>query len=899
MDLDYPIRDAFWDSSDEYIESFIRDTTKTFRDASEFLKSQTTKMGVVGQPTMMPSGIPAQYYWTMSDWLQASVENMRQWKIADAQVFANRKRFKPGGGTANDKWWSDTDASRKATWQEYITRQVELAKNIELVVNNISQVPLPAPKVVTGPLTVSDISYLFGVVGDDVTRNIFRPEFNALLSKDQFYIRVIQRANAVGLPAGLKPEKMGYTRKAVDDVYDSIVRGMGLDPRNVNILAPQRMALDNLRRDLNQIKAGMGVDATDVQILNDWVDEVVANLKSTNQFKDSTSRISWHDKRNDAMEAVRTEWGRTYTNYEDGSIVDSVMHGIFPFWTYESQRYPWLWRTFVKHPGLFTGMGRYSDYTDGGYIHIPGTSLEINPFRGSIFMGAFRSLFMRDYPEYFDEFPGLANILDYIGKWGFYPGIHFMLPLTLAGSMIGGKAEWGELLPAWVKTPLQVLRWALPESEPVKRLNELICPDRYVVAQAIKACGEYGVSGLDIWSKLQSGVELRDDEQEIWDKAMGVANGYSALFEQTAFFRFNPQERIDAYNALEDIYEETMGIPKTLQEKIRRRSGVTGKTVTDIFPPDILDQHIIRELDIMKLWAGSNAPLQPSGWQGIDAKINRYWAERELIRGKVKTNFYHEETGELIKRGTEELSEALKKWYRGEPGGIDPVQWRREIGDLKAYAAAAADELTNSEQFKEVPVTIDARKKFYEEQRGIVPTYNPSQELLWMYYDLNPKLEWDEESGIMEYDYDTYYALIDYIIDSLPANLQDRFIQTLQADWSDLEILQWETYRKFIRPYRATRMVTLDMMAPEERALVEGFAHATATEREPMRSITNAEGDKVISQYEQNISTIRENLRLIHPEWNAWISFWYPSTKLLTPQAEKIYTEIMEQNLGQ
>jgi len=66
--------------------------------------------------------------------------------------------------------------------------------------------------------------------------------------------------------------------------------------------------------------------------------------------------------------------------------------------TYESQRWFFLPRTFVRRPGVLAAWGKYSEYSEHGYVPIPGTDIQVNLARGSIF-GLTFGLTRRDYPR--------------------------------------------------------------------------------------------------------------------------------------------------------------------------------------------------------------------------------------------------------------------------------------------------------------------------------------------------------------------------------------------------------------------------------------------------------------------------------------------------------------------
>ncbi|GAG37435.1 unnamed protein product, partial [marine sediment metagenome] len=156
----------------------------------------------------------------------------------------------------------------------------------------------------------------------------------------------------------------------------------------------------------------------------------------------------WWAKKESAMTKAREMHSLSYPTYDDANIIDETMRAIFPFWNYELFRWKWIPRTFMRTPGTMSALARYMDYTDQGYMPVPGTDLQINILRGTVWMGGLRSFYLRDFPEYHDAAPGI-EFLDYIGRAGFFPGVHVMLPVILFGAA-GTAPEFGQLAPAWM-----------------------------------------------------------------------------------------------------------------------------------------------------------------------------------------------------------------------------------------------------------------------------------------------------------------------------------------------------------------------------------------------------------------------------------------------------------------
>ena len=155
------------------------------------------------------------------------------------------------------------------------------------------------------------------------------------------------------------------------------------------------------------------------------------------------------------------------------------MKTIYPYWTYESQRLFWLPRSFVRHPGTFTGFERWQNNTDYGYVHIPGTAMDYNPWRGTVYGTLTTRLARRDFPEYYDEFGVAGDFIefnDFLSRYGFYPGAHIGIPLAVFG---GVEAQFGEVMPAIPKTGLDFLIAAYPDNESVRFISDRIFGDRF------------------------------------------------------------------------------------------------------------------------------------------------------------------------------------------------------------------------------------------------------------------------------------------------------------------------------------------------------------------------------------------------------------------------------------
>ncbi|GAF89250.1 unnamed protein product, partial [marine sediment metagenome] len=320
----------------------------------------------------------------------------------------------------------------------------------------------------------------------------------------------------------------------------------------------------------------------------------------------------WWAKKESAMTKAREMHSLSYPTYDDANIIDETMRAIFPFWNYELFRWKWIPRTFMRTPGTMSALARYMDYTDQGYMPVPATDLQINILRGTVWMGGLRSFYLRDFPEYHDATPGI-EFLDYIGRAGFFPGVHVMLPIVMFGAA-GTAPEFGQLAPAWMKTGLSALRVLSPQH--IGAVLEIVYPDRFRDYLTMMQLASMGYDGDEIWKKKQQDIALTDEEEKLWLQAVNKVDGIKGiLMNQTGLFRIRPDEFTQIRQEMHLAIEEATGVPVKTQEWIDRTYPVTGKRFTDYFHLDVQQQALLYQWESYRRYQGIITPLYPSSWQ--------------------------------------------------------------------------------------------------------------------------------------------------------------------------------------------------------------------------------------------------------------------------------------------
>ena len=606
-----------------------------------------------------------------------------------------------------------------------------------------------------------------------------------------------------------------------------------------------------------------------------------------------TGPSKWDDMRKAAIDETNLNYREDFPDYTNMNALDATSKFFYPFWIYENQRWPWLIRQAVQKPGSTAIWGRYNKGTDGGYSPIPGTDLQINPLRGTVWMGGLRRLYQRDFPEYADQFEQPVELLDTFSRWGFYPGFHIAAPQALFGARArSAKPQVGELLPPWATTMLSALTNVAPSSAWAQTLTEQIFPDRFRDYRTMIAVNDAGGDGFEILNKIRSGTELTKTEDAIWVSArQRVLNIGGVLDAQFGLFRFRPEEMEEAYAASQAGISELTGLPIEAQEQMQDRFSITGKRYTDVFKLDPLEQYVMREvLEKNKKWLRPNiAPLLPSVQGDIAFKTTSYYNELEDIWTAARTDgFFEDVDGVLILR-YKSLDTLYAEWSDGR---LSTRDWENAVQATQQQSIIRSQALGEIDYYKDVPKTRNQREAFFQRFDIPIPTYSAGQELLWAYYDVQPLLERDEE-GVMRVNWEKYFLEIDIILSSMLPPEQDRLLTRIQSEWTEGQRLRWKDSQDYLRPYRNVARVVKAEFTSEEQLLIEKFQRSDAPERERIRQEATEDG-QLIATYERKVQAFRRNLRLTNHELDAKLLFWDVVQKPLSTNARLIANDLLK-----
>jgi len=799
-----------------------------------------------------------------------------------AQNMATRHEIFAGATAADMKsrtFWDDFYLRMDS---EYITFDrriadldgmlVQVAEGMDISAG-IKPFQRPAIKAMDRPLAPQDVANLLGCRGDDISRSLL--DVLTIQNDREMFITYVL--------AKTRPGDAGFTKESVGAVYDQIVYSLQTDPRTMSWITSKQMELEAVRRDLHYLHNSKMFPKEEKIIIDRFLDET-ADAMDDLMFTTKPSRkgvpptkaiksefADFDSLRQSAMDEAHKWYYKEYPDYTNANAFDAMMKTIYPYWTYESQRWFWLPRSFIRHPGTFTAFERWQNNTDYGYVHIPGTSVDINPFRGTIYGTLTTRLTRRDFPEYYDALPFAGNFvefMDFLSRWGFYPGAHIGIPLAMFGGL---EQQMGETIPAIWKTPLNAAIGLFPDNTFVKAVSETIFPDRFRDYLTILMVNKRGYDGTHIWTKMEEHLELTEEEQAVWTDARSEAALHGMLFEQFGLFRLRSDEQYQVYEDSAKAIEEMTGFTPDQQKWLRMHGYKIWDLVGGMSPTQ---QAILQELDAYR-WMGSVRPLLPGRQQEILNRLELDWDD--------------------VRRYTEnQQQEKLQIQQDFLMGIIGPRDYNDKLIDLYDDQSNYIDQ-----RMEENPLmTLEGRTDYYKEFNIPMPVLHPMRELLNLYFDIELKDKIDEETGEKVKDWDTFWAQREAIEGAIPPHLKQEWDDYISRNSTRVELIRRKVYKEYFRVYNKIWESALERYPEEEQKLIKEFLYLErmdidfARQDEIKAMVSVKTGNMLISSFRSDVSNARLALRYANPALDAWLRFWGRVESFQTPEAGVIFVQI-------
>jgi hypothetical protein len=223
-------------------------------------------------------------------------------------------------------------------------------------------------------------------------------------------------------------------------------------------------------------------------------------------------------------------------------------------------------------------------------------------------------------------------------------------------------------------------------------------------------------------------------------------------------------------------------------------------------------------------------------------------------------------------------------------GEIDGYVWNNMRGDVLSKVYEASRVLHESTYYNEVPLTLEERKAYYEKQGVVIGALTPDEELLNYYYELKPQSVINPETGRLELDFDTYYAQVSNLLNSIDPAFKERLLATMHLNWTPMEKLYYDVSNTYLRSYRNLRSAVRYTYTPEEQHIIELYYGRN-------ESAAPEEYKPLIRDYNSKLSTARKNLRYANPTLDAWLNFFGTVTVTQTTEAAALLADLKKQYL--
>ena len=729
----------------------------------------------------------------------------------------------------------------------------------------------PAVKVAGRPLAPADIAKLMGTRGDDISRMLLDtliPEGD----KDYFveYVSGLVR----------RDYDVGFDKASIGAVYDQIAASIQVDPNSASWFRIRQKQIESMGQDLHDLYNAKLFPKEQKEAIDRLIDDTATKTDTVFDAKMAkpggiVSGEEWDKTRQQALDESLKWLYKEYTDYSNPNALDSIMTQFYPFWRYESQRWAWLPRSFIRHPGTLTAWGRWEDNTDYGYVHIPGTSIDVNPARGTVYGPWSTRLLRRDYPEYYDELEGMGGIVgffDFISRYGFYPNVIFGF---LQAQFGGATGQLGGILPSIASTPLNAMIAAFPDNKIVNFISERVFPENFRQYLTARGVDDLGGDGSLVNAKRKGGLELTPEEEAMWAQAHRSTALHSALFEQLGFARMRSDESYALAQAATEFIEEQYGYTAEQQRQLRQRGEKLWDAIGGLDP---WETAMLQELDFFK-YSGSVNPVLPSHKQEILNRNELDWAD--VMR-------YSESQ-------VAEISLLQQDFLAGsDRGRLSPGDFLYRVRDLYRKRRDYIDEKTKANPL----MLLENRVDFLAKYKDPMPVQSPYNELMDLFFSIELKDTVDPGSGERILDWDKFWANRGMIDDAIPESDRGKWDAFLSRHTVPIMQVWQDVYNTYFKKYYALWDKMLSTYSDDEQRLINEylFLEKTGQQLDRQASIKETifakDGRQLISSFRSSVSDEREALRYANPQLDAWLFYWGKTKSFKTANAESVYKQL-------
>lgn len=765
----------------------------------------------------------------------------KKWRAERAEI---AEHFNKWTGERTSEFWTEFDQIRLRYWDnqeffdEYALIESEILSGVKRAFYNgdlpeeLKKLP---PLVIEAdePLTMKQVMRMVGTTD----RNIINSIAEASLGGRSSFVAAVRV-----MAQDFKVTAKGDLNKQLSDFYDRVLA------RTLNIGAKQHSGWEVTQRTLdgfaNELKLRQGnprvLGAHNQQDLLDYIEGV---KRSLSEHGDDALKGRARNAVGEAVEDLK----QNFVNYEDQNIVDAMMATIFPFWTYESRRLPYLFQQGLTHPkawDVFGPEGSFYTETDNGYFG------DILGYQANIFGGTFFNTGRRFFQE---PYPGQSAFESLDTEWLQRGGFHFGPVQRFMLDELFGEGEAGDLITPAFALPLATLGSLPVIGGRISRIQHEMFGDKFAERRMIIELVNMRlpVTELDMETLRPKDGATRLTQADI-DKAWQHVS-HEAFFENfTGKTRYRGPEERRIQTEVEAIYAEA-GVSRETQ-RLAKRYGVPLNTLVALSPQK---EAVLRAIPGYDDRIRANAPLL-SGERGARIEKTRDFWDRVDAQNLIARN----------------EKEALNsRWLRGE---LEFSDWRKQIQAINARSndfihtlrGRKFDPLRNewvkeggdpNSEFFDVPVTTEELEEYrLKYGTGDEPLKHPLKELVQEYRSIQP--DFDEETGTFLW-HDFFNAREDFEKNWVPDEFREEFEAVLDDELTEVEKEMRNLHRGSLGAYWNIEDDVVKKLKAEKVLRAWYVAKKTNNEEE----LKQIQKDPRYRLYKRQVNILRERLRLTDP----------------------------------
>ena len=300
--------------------------------------------------------------------------------------------------------------------------------------------------------------------------------------------------------------------------------------------------------------------------LNAYLERIAGTLEKLPTDKRAVYAKAYQDAVSGATEDMK----RAFVNYDDRNVIDYTMQHFFPYWVYESRRWPYLAAQVGTKPATAKVVLPMVGNPEAGQFRVPGTGYEVGLGRGMVFgnvrrwpiPGTAAMNYMFFPPREGGALGAVQKGEDMLASLGFYFGPQVSFPM---GVMQG---ELGEALPAPASTALDLATAAGVPG--VEAIQKRFFQDPWIERDMNQILLNKGL----IPSEIRTKADQRDqDAISQLSEARREASLRRAISQQASVVRFRP-ENLEKIRAARGQAATELGVSTdTVNDRLRMRSN--------------------------------------------------------------------------------------------------------------------------------------------------------------------------------------------------------------------------------------------------------------------------------------------------------------------------------------